>query len=229
VALDQRGHGHSDKPDDGYDFATVVEDARSRLTRIAVERPVLVGHSWGANVALAFAAMVQPGPRALVLVDGGVSELSRRMSWEDAAERLRPPNTDMPVERFRERLRERLGVRWSPTWEAAVLGNFWIDVDGTLRRNLSIDNHMRILEHLYHQEVSRLFARVACPILAVIAQPEATAAQPGREDAIRALLAEASQVADVRAVWMPETVHDIPLHRPKELATLIDEVASAAQ
>ena len=26
IAVDQRGHGHSDKPDYGYDFATVARD-----------------------------------------------------------------------------------------------------------------------------------------------------------------------------------------------------------
>src|SRR5262245_15973074 len=97
IALDQRGHGQSGKPDGGYDFATMVGDVRNALAKLTVERPMLVGHSWGGNVALDYAANVRPGPRALALVDGGFIELSRRMSWDEASVRLRPPDLDMPV------------------------------------------------------------------------------------------------------------------------------------
>src|SRR3989442_9802636 len=78
VALDQRGHGLSDKPPDGYDFETVVADASAAFERLGIVRPVLVGHSWGGNVALQFAADADPPPRALVLVDGGFIELAGR-------------------------------------------------------------------------------------------------------------------------------------------------------
>ena len=40
VALDQRGHGETDKPDHGYDFATVVEDLRLFLAATNQERPI---------------------------------------------------------------------------------------------------------------------------------------------------------------------------------------------
>ena len=227
VALDQRGHGQSDKPDDGYDFDTIVADSRTTLAGLGVERPVLVGHSWGGNVALHHAATTDPPPRALVLVDGGCIELSRRMTWPEAEERLRPPNTDLPVEQFRERLRRRLGSRWNSAWEEATLGNFRVDEDGILRRNLSIENHMRILRHLYDHRPSELFARARCPIVAVVAVPPAEAAsQPDREEAVRQILDEAARVADLRVVRMADTVHDVPLQRPDELAALIAEASA---
>src|SRR5262245_49905644 len=36
VALDQRGHGLSDKPDEGYDFATIVADDISALDQLHI-------------------------------------------------------------------------------------------------------------------------------------------------------------------------------------------------
>jgi pimeloyl-ACP methyl ester carboxylesterase len=227
VALDQRGHGQAEKPDEGYDFDTVVADARVTLTKLGVKQPVLVGHSWGGNVALHYAATVEPAPRALVLVDGGLIELSRRMTWPEAEERLRPPNTDMPVEQFFDRIRQRLGDRWSPAWEQATMGNFYVDDGAILRRNLSIENHMRILRHLYEHRPSELIARVNCPIVVVIAVPaESSPEQAGRQEAMRQILAQAALTADIRAVWMHDTVHDVPLHRPDELAELIAETAA---
>ena len=55
IALDQRGHGVSAKPDDGYDFATVSNDLLDLIRARNMERPIIVGHSWGADVALEFA------------------------------------------------------------------------------------------------------------------------------------------------------------------------------
>src|SRR3712207_6026671 len=50
VAFDQRGHGLSQQPADGYDFATVVADLDAVLQELSIARPILVGHSWGGNV-----------------------------------------------------------------------------------------------------------------------------------------------------------------------------------
>src|SRR3990172_10263932 len=75
-ALDQRGHGESGKPDSGYDFATVVGDLDAFIDALGLDRPVVVGHSWGGNVALQFAADRPGRARGLVLVDGGFLEVS---------------------------------------------------------------------------------------------------------------------------------------------------------
>lgn len=79
-APDLRGHGRSAKPDTGYDIASLTDDIAGLIRSLGVLRPVLVGHSWGAALALAFAARAGPGteqPAALVLVDGGLGQLNR--------------------------------------------------------------------------------------------------------------------------------------------------------
>src|SRR5947209_13357686 len=49
TALDQRGHGESDKPDSGYDFATILADDNAAVQALGIEHPIIVGHSWGAD------------------------------------------------------------------------------------------------------------------------------------------------------------------------------------
>src|SRR5215217_3415010 len=72
VALDLRGHGDSDQPGEGYGFETVGRDLAAALAAVGLARPLLAGHSWGASVALAYAA-ARPGALAgLALVDGGL-------------------------------------------------------------------------------------------------------------------------------------------------------------
>ena len=51
LALTQRGHGDSGKPDDGYDLPTLAGDVVGALDALGVTRAVLVGHSSGGLVA----------------------------------------------------------------------------------------------------------------------------------------------------------------------------------
>ncbi len=55
VAVDLRGHGWSDVPapgGDAYDKRTLADDVIALLDVLGLERPVLVGHDWGAWVSL---------------------------------------------------------------------------------------------------------------------------------------------------------------------------------
>jgi pimeloyl-ACP methyl ester carboxylesterase len=47
VGLTRRGHGRSDWPDAGYDLDTLVQDIHHFLDALAIERAILVGHSFG--------------------------------------------------------------------------------------------------------------------------------------------------------------------------------------
>ena len=55
-ALDLRGHGGSVRPPPGsYTLAAAADDVTDFLTALPLAAPVLVGHCWGANIALALA------------------------------------------------------------------------------------------------------------------------------------------------------------------------------
>ena len=94
VAFDQRGHGESEKPAAGYDLPTMVGDLRGALAALGLEDAVVVGHSWGATVALAYAA--QPETPGVVLVDGGLADWQGQpgASWERTERELAPPKMD---------------------------------------------------------------------------------------------------------------------------------------
>src|SRR5262249_12416976 len=105
----------------------------------------------------------------------------------------------------------------------------WVDGDGIVQRNLSIENHMRILRALYEQSASALFAGVLCPTLLVPADPPAEDGPPPELRAAKAELIElAERALGARGgtVGMRETIRDVPLQRPAELAALIGEAAA---
>lgn len=71
LAMDLRGRGLSDKPPTGYSLRAHGEDILALLDDQGLERPVLMGHSLGAFIALAFAAQHPQRVDRLILVDGG--------------------------------------------------------------------------------------------------------------------------------------------------------------
>ena len=75
VLYDLRGHGHSSMTPTGYTLAAMCEDLRRLLDHLGIERAHLVGHSFGARLALAFAGVHAGRTRTLTVADAQVSAL----------------------------------------------------------------------------------------------------------------------------------------------------------
>ena len=72
VAIDLRGHGDSDwDPETRYDLETLTADLGKVVALFGFERMVLIGHSFGAAVAMRFAAENAARAAGLVIVDFG--------------------------------------------------------------------------------------------------------------------------------------------------------------
>ena len=90
ILYDQRGHGLSERPPSGYRIEDSVADLGRLLESLEVAGPVhLVGHSYGASVALR-AALAEPARFAsLVLVEPHCAESHDGGDWvEDVADML---------------------------------------------------------------------------------------------------------------------------------------------
>ena len=168
VALDQRGHGESAKPDGGYDFATVAADLNGLLRALKIESPILVGHSWGGNVALEYAATYPAALGGHCLVDGGTIEISIYFpSLEVAKAKMAPPDfSGMTLASLRARVRDMdFGFEITPQIHRVMEANFEELTDGNIRASLSRSNHMAVVEAFWDQKPSELYHRVRCPVL----------------------------------------------------------------
>src|SRR5712692_4230551 len=95
IAIDQRGHGRSDAPEAGYDLDTAIADLLALIGALELERPVLVGQSWGGTVVLELAWRRPDAVRGIACVDGGVVDLAQSYPvWEDCLAKLTPPALD---------------------------------------------------------------------------------------------------------------------------------------
>lgn len=232
IALDQRGHGESAKPGTGYDFATVLSDDLAVVQALGLQRPLVVGHSWGAMVALEYAALPQAELSGLVLVDGALQQFSQRPGWslEQALNELAPARyAGVSRETFLAFFSASpLAKVWTPEIEASVLHLVEQYPDGTVAPRLSFENHLQIIEAMWHQPTLELYAHVRCPLRIIIAEREPLD-EGGRQRAnLRKLALERIRVLQPAAclVHMPNTIHDIPLQRPVALAKEILAYAS---
>jgi pimeloyl-ACP methyl ester carboxylesterase len=226
AAVDLRGHGRSDKPDGGYDFATVASDLRDLVAALALERPILVGQSWGASVVLETAVRYPEAARGLVLVDGHLTDLQGAFSsWEECWARLTPPpSTGLPREKI-----ERWFMAQHPDWSSeaiqASLGNFDVREDGTVAPWLSLDHHRQIVRAMWEQRVDESWSKVHVPVLIVPVdghdQIRTDAKRAGAEAAVAAL---SRTGVPARVRWF-EGDHDIHAQRPAELAGTLLEAA----
>ena len=230
AAIDQRGHGASDKPDDGYDLPTIAGDLAAAIGALGWPRPLVVGHSWGANVVLQLAADHPDLPAGIVLLDGGTNELAAAMPLDETLERLAPPRlAGTPRAAFLERLHG----RWasgplSPQVEAAIMSNFAIDAGDRIAPHLTFENHLQIVRGMWEQRPTQLFAHVACPALIIPAElpPADQRDAEWIERKRRSVAVAEASIPRARVVWAHDTIHDVQLQRPEWLAS---ELAAFAQ
>lgn len=86
VAIDQRGHGRSDKPAEGpFTREVYVADAEAAVEQLGLGPVTLIGHSMGALTAWQLAAKRPDLVRALVICDMRASALgaASQREWED--------------------------------------------------------------------------------------------------------------------------------------------------
>lgn len=69
VAPDQRGHGLSDKPEEGYAMTDYARDIHELIQKLGIAPAVVVGHSMGARVAGYLTALYPNSVRAVALLD----------------------------------------------------------------------------------------------------------------------------------------------------------------
>jgi pimeloyl-ACP methyl ester carboxylesterase len=212
VALDQRSHGLSDRPLEGNHNPTFVADADALVGRLGLERPVVAGHSWGATIALEYAAAHPDRTGALSVMDGPV--WSTRMKWEDIKDFVQPPfPLYMTLEDACQAQARYIPGAWGDDLRGFVEAGLSRE-EGGWRSTLTVPVRYDILQDMFGAETARLWQEVRSPVSVLLARS-------GPGDFIRMKEQGAEELAkhkpSARVRWF-DTPHDIPLYQPAEIA-----------
>jgi|688.fasta_scaffold65392_4 pimeloyl-ACP methyl ester carboxylesterase len=227
VAVDQRGHGRSSKPDDGFDMATVAHDLELLVGELGLDRPIVAGQSWGANVVVELAHRFPDTVRGVVAVDGGTIQLRRHFpDWNDCAAQLAPPNlTGMPFRRLEAAIRS-AHPDWPDEGIAGTLANMEVLEDGTIRPWLSRDRHMRILRGLWEHDPEELFPEISVPVLFMPAVASDESSVRGWAADKRSAVERAVNTLRRAGVsWYHGADHDLHAQHPKRVAQELHDEA----
>jgi pimeloyl-ACP methyl ester carboxylesterase len=232
VAYDQRGHGQSSKPSSGYGFDRTMDDAAVVIRATGLRRPIVVGHSWGANVALELAVRRPRAVGGTVLLDGGFVTMRERFDWATAKRTLSPPEFGgITLDTFLQRVHRNLGrtIPVTPELDEVFRSLVRVDPQGRIRPCLSRANHLRILRALWEQDTFGLLERVRVPTLIVAARSRSGGSAASGFERDKAIAARRVRTIgpSVSFAWI-EGIHDIPLQRPEAVARRIASFAEAA-
>jgi pimeloyl-ACP methyl ester carboxylesterase len=125
LTYDLRGHGHSDTPASGYSLDAMAEDLLQLLDALEIERPLIAGHSYGADIALYHALAHPDRVREVIAIEAALPALeqSRRpegwVGWAYWARALEESGHPVPPEkrsdmRYMIRATIDLPKQWGP-------------------------------------------------------------------------------------------------------------------
>lgn len=219
LAVDLRGHGLSDRPEHGYDFASIGGDLCRVLDGFDIERSIVVGQSWGGNVVVDLAHRHADRVIGAVAVDGGMIDLSRSFpEWDDCARALRPPAlAGTRAGRLEAAIRS-MHADWPETGIIGALSNFEVLADGTARPWLPLDRHMAILRALWEHRPSELYGSIERPVLFLPADSGDVAWTQNKDRAVDEAL---RLLRHGRAHWFRPAHHDVHAQHPTGVADVI--------
>ena len=214
ATLDLRGHGESDRPDDGYDFATMAADVVAAARTLAYDRPVVAGQSYGGNLVLEVADRHAGVTRGIAAVDGGILDLGRRFeTWEECEATLSPPVIRLSIGELRDMFSADAS-EWPPGSVDAVMACFEDSDAGVARSRLRRENHLAILRSMWEHSPTELLSAAPVPVLML----PCDTGDPAWTAHKREVLAAATRDdANLRVQWF-KAHHDVHLQRPDEVA-----------
>jgi pimeloyl-ACP methyl ester carboxylesterase len=168
LGVDLRGRGHSEAPDSGYSLDHHCRDIHRVLEEWRLGQGVLMGHSLGAAISLAFGAAHPDRVGGLILVDGGGKLEKEQMDTvlqgiAPSLERL--GRTYASTREYLEEMRRSPHFQpWNEVCEAYFRHEIEAVQDG-VRCRIQPEHIREEVENLRQVDIASFYGRIACPVL----------------------------------------------------------------
>lgn len=227
VAIDMRGFGRTQHPQEGYWFPDYLADLEALLDQLIPEGPMdLIGHSMGGNIAMMYAGVRPSRIRRLVNLEGfGLAPTTpdhapaRYAQWLD---QLRSPATYATYEDYEQFMKvlQRRNPRTPPD-RIEFIAKSWAQQGDDGRIHLRADpRHKHVNPTLYQREQAQACWRaITAPVLFVTGSASDLVKRRGEEVA-------ADRLREIFQNVAPATIegagHMLHHERPEEVAALIE-------
>lgn len=184
ITYDARGHGRSSAPATGYEYADQTADLVGLVEALALEEPILYGHSMGGTTVATAAARRPDLPHAVVLED---PELLLGLGEGDAVDDVDTDGEDDFLETLHERIRSQPAPSSEELLEAdselralvtdgqdrlaTLLADAYLNVDPAVEGVLEAD----------HVDPAAVFSDIESPTLILKADADPAARERHRE------------------------------------------------
>ena len=168
LAMDLRGRGHSEAPASGYSIEHHCRDILAVLDDLGVDNAVIMGHSLGAFIGLAFAAEYSDRVDRLILVDGA-GKLSQEQ-FDHVFAAIKPsldrlgrilPSADAYIELMKS-------SPYIHPWSSAIEGYYLYEleeVEGGVRCNIDPAHIQMEAENVRKVEPDMFYSKIHCKVL----------------------------------------------------------------
>jgi pimeloyl-ACP methyl ester carboxylesterase len=232
VALDWRGFGRSEWPQDGYWFPDYLGDLDALLAELSPAAPVrLVGHSMGGNIACSYAGIRPERVRSVINLEGfGLARTSpaqapgRMRKWLD---QLKAPQVLKDYASFEE-LASIIRFRYPrfSAAQAAYVATAWGKLDGGGRVRLAGDpRHHWVNPVLYKREdTEACWRELRAPLLMLVGEESEHLERLGADGMTAAIRAIFPHIEIAR---VPGAGHMLHIERPDLVAPLVESFLDA--
>lgn len=208
ILVDLRGHGKSDRPENGYHMDEMAGDVIGIMEHLKLEQAHIIGSSIGAEVGLSIAANYPEKVISLVLDGALSSEYGPYGAWDgteqefeehvaDQLEKIKnAPDAiyssidDLVIDR--RELFEKYGW-WNEYLEIVVRYDAFKIDDGKYLRGMGKKANQNYMRHYYRYRFEDYYKKVKCPLL-MLAEKDS---EDGREKAAMTGLKELAKQAEI--------------------------------
>ncbi|WP_033540903.1 alpha/beta fold hydrolase [Planococcus sp. CAU13] len=223
IILDNPGHGKTpafDKEDD-YLFSNLATWLYQAIKEIVADPFYLLGHSWGADMALHFTRFYPDSVLGLIMLDGGFTfphnqpEMTFNHAytgWNTYMEQAVYGNEEEIFQENRSYTK-----RWNASKEHYVLSLFNQRSDGEFELAASNFTVLAIIKAFFKEPFAAAYPFIKSPTLLIYAnQPESQ--QAAREQGILQLK---ENIEDLAVVMVEDSSHMVQWDEPEYTASLI--------
>lgn len=222
ILLDNPGHGESQplNVEQDYMFSFLAKRVDRVIHKITNEPFYILGHSWGADLALNYTKVFPNKVRGIILVDGGyvfpeqaegMTEVKALVGWREYIDSSKYSSWDEVIKEYENYTTK----QWDTQLDSMVASNF-IKVNDTYVLKADEFSILATIKAFYKEPCSTTYGSIECPVLLFHATIPAT--DLSRSKGIQKIKKD---INDIKVIGIDNTKHNIHWDCPD---TVADEI-----